>query len=52
MIWTEFAKFYEENSQIDEARFVFERAVKANYKTVDELAAVWCEWTEMELRNE
>jgi pre-mRNA-splicing factor SYF1 len=31
---------------------VFERAIKAAYKNVDELAAVWCEWAEMELRNE
>ncbi len=51
LIWIEFALFYEKNNQVDEARFVFEKPIKANYKNVDELAAVWCEWVEMELRN-
>ena len=49
-LWIEFAKFYENNNQLDEARLVFEKAVKANYKNVDDLANVWCEWCEMELR--
>lgn len=52
MLWIEFAKFYEKNGQLDEAKFVFERAIKSNYKTVDELSMVWCEWIEMELRHE
>jgi pre-mRNA-splicing factor SYF1 len=29
-----------------------EKATKVPFKTVDELAEVWCEWAEMELRNE
>jgi pre-mRNA-splicing factor SYF1 len=48
----EFAKFYEKNGQLDEAKFIFEKAVKSAYKSVDELAAVWCEWIEFELRHE
>lgn len=52
LLWIEFANFYEKNEQLDEARFVLEKAVRANFKNVDELAAVWCEWIEMELRNE
>jgi pre-mRNA-splicing factor SYF1 len=51
LLWIEFANFYEKNEQLDEARFVLEKAVKATYKNVDELAAVWCEWVEMELRH-
>lgn len=51
LLWIEFAKYYENNNQINEAKYVFERAVKANYKNVDELANVWCEWVEMELRH-
>lgn len=51
LIWCEFAKFYETNEQVDEARFIFEKAVKANFKNVDDLASVWCEWVEMELRH-
>ena len=50
-LWIEFAKYYEANDQLTEARFVFERAVKANYKHVEELADVWCEFVELELRH-
>lgn len=50
-LWIEFARFYETNNQVDEARFLFEKAVKANYKNVDELTNIWCEWVEMELRH-
>lgn len=51
-LWTAFAKFYEENNQVDDARLIFEKAVQAEYTKVDDLAAVWCEWAEMELRND
>lgn len=52
LLWIDFAKFYESQGQLKEADQVFERAVRAGYKTVDELANVWCEWTEMKLRHE
>jgi len=48
----EFAKFYETANQLKDARVIFEKAVEVNYKYVDDLAAVWCEWAEMELRHE
>lgn len=51
-LWVEFAKFYETNDQIDDARIVFEKATQVPYVKVDDLAAVWCEWGEMELRHE
>lgn len=51
-LWTEFAKFYEKNNQVEDARLVMERAVLVTYVKVDELAAVWCEWAEMEIRND
>lgn len=35
-----------------QARTIFEKATKVNYKQVDDLAAVWCEYGEMELRHE
>lgn len=37
---------------ITQARTIFEKATKVNYKQVDDLAAVWCEYGEMELRHE
>lgn len=51
-IWVEFAKFYEQNDQLDDARVVFEKATQVAYVHVDDLAAVWCEWAEMEIRQQ
>lgn len=51
-LWVEFAKFYEVNDQLDDARTVFEKATQVEYVKVDDLAAVWCEWAEMEIRQQ
>lgn len=64
-LYVNFAKFYEEGGSIDpetgesrnesslsEARKIFEKGSRVHFKTVDELAELWCEWAEMELRNE
>jgi pre-mRNA-splicing factor SYF1 len=46
-----FARFWEENEQYDDARKVFEKALNVNYKKVEELAAVWTDYVEFELRR-
>lgn len=51
-LWVAFAKFYEENEQIEDARLVFDKATQVSYIKVDDLASVWCEWAEMEIRHE
>ena len=62
-LFINYAKFHEEGGAAPEpeekaerdlasARKVFEKAVKVNFKKVDDLAEVWCEWAEMEVRNE
>ena len=62
-LYVNYAKFHEEGGaapeledraerDIESARKVFEKAVKINFKKVDDLAEVWCEWAEMEVRNE
>ncbi|WVR08250.1 pre-mRNA-splicing factor SYF1 [Kwoniella sp. DSM 27419] len=64
-LYVNFAKFYEEGGSKDaetgeprsepdlaQARKILDKATKVAFKSVDELAEVWCEWTEMELRNE
>lgn len=64
-LYVNFAKFYEEGGSADpetgeprnepdleEARKIFDKATKVPFKSVDELAETWCEWAEMELRNE
>lgn len=49
-LWVEFSKFYEKNGQVDDARIIFEKAIEVEYIKVDDLASVWCEWAEMEIR--
>lgn len=64
-LYVNFAKFYEQGGSVDEetgesskepniaeARKVFEKGTRVQFKAVDELAELWCEWAEMELRNE
>ncbi|KAK4397071.1 Pre-splicing factor SYF1 [Sesamum angolense] len=50
-LWVAFAKLYESHKDVSNARVIFDKAVQVNYKTVDHLASVWCEWAEMELRH-
>lgn len=50
-IWVEFAKFYESHGQLEDARVVFDKATQVEFAKVDDLANVWCEFAEMELRN-
>ena len=51
-LWINFAKFYEDNKQLEDARIIFEKGTHVAYLKVDDLAAVWCEWVEMELRGD
>lgn len=50
-LWVTFAKLYETYKDIANARVIFDKAVQVNFKTVDHLASIWCEWAEMELRH-
>ena len=35
-----------------QARIIFDKAIKVPYKHVDDLASVYCEWAEMEIKHE
>ncbi|XP_059588408.1 pre-mRNA-splicing factor SYF1 isoform X2 [Alligator mississippiensis] len=50
-LWVSFAKFYEDNGQLEDARTIFAKGTQVNFKQVDDLASVWCEAGEMELRH-
>ncbi|CAL1374331.1 unnamed protein product [Linum trigynum] len=50
-LWIAFAKLYEKHNDLVNARVIFDKAAQVNYKTVDNLASVWCEWAEMEIRH-
>ncbi|KAJ3412240.1 pre-mRNA-splicing factor syf1 [Chytridiales sp. JEL 0842] len=52
LLWTNFAHYYEENGDLENARKIFERATNVPFKKVDDLAEVWCQWAEMELRHD
>ncbi|KAK9729646.1 pre-mRNA-splicing factor syf1 [Basidiobolus ranarum] len=51
-LWVNFAKFYEKGGNLETARAVFEKGVLVNFKSVNDLADLWCEYAEMELRHE
>lgn len=58
-LYINFAKFYEEGGvkgeaegDLESARKVLEKATKVNFKAVEDLAEIWCEWAEMEIRHE
>uniref|UniRef100_A0A7S4KX00 Suppressor of forked domain-containing protein n=1 Tax=Guillardia theta TaxID=55529 RepID=A0A7S4KX00_GUITH len=51
-LWVSFAKYYEDNDDLDSARDILERASKVEFRSVEDLATVWCEWAEMELRHD
>lgn len=51
-LWASYGKFYESGGDLRSARVIMEKAVKVPFKSVAELADMWIEWAEMELRNE
>jgi len=44
--------FYEKHGDIRQARIIMEKAVRVPLKFVQELAEMWVEWAELELRND
>eukprot|EP01038_Epipyxis_sp_PR26KG_P008910 gene8910-12018_t len=51
-LWMALTKVYENMDDLENARSIFTRATEVDYKTVEELANVWCAWAEMEMRHE
>jgi len=51
ILWVAFAKFYESHDDLENTRIIFEKATHVQFRAVDDLASVWCEWIEMELRH-
>ena len=51
-IWIEFGKFYEEyGNDLSDTRTIYKKATTYNFKNIDDLSSIWCEWAEMELRH-
>lgn len=51
MLWVHFAQYYEQKGDLPEARTILEKATTVPYKRVDDLAEVWCQWADLELRH-
>nr|XP_051204028.1 uncharacterized protein LOC127317512 [Lolium perenne] len=51
-LWLALAKMCEDRGRVECARDVFQRATQANFTATDHLAAVYCEWANMELRQQ
>lgn len=51
-LWVSFAKFYEQHNDIANARVVLQKAVDVAYRSEHELASIYCEWAELELRQD
>jgi len=52
-LWVAYAKFFIDHDEdgLSNARDVFRMATKKEFRGVDELATIWCEWAELELRH-
>ena len=50
-LWLEFARFYEKHDDLRNARVILRKATGVPFKSVDDLAAVWMGWAEMEIRH-
>jgi len=52
-LWLAFANFYENHRDLTSTRKVYEKAVVSfdKYRSSEDLAAVWCEYAEFELRH-
>lgn len=50
-LWLGLAHYYERHKDLANARAVMRQGTEARYRSVDELALVWCSWAEMELRH-
>lgn len=49
-LWLSFARYYENSNDLENARVILSKATEVNFKSVDELANVWCAWGEMEIK--
>ncbi|WBW72519.1 Prp19 complex subunit Cwf3 [Schizosaccharomyces osmophilus] len=48
--FSNFAKFYEDIGDVEQAKVIYEKATNVPYNSVNELAQVWINWAEMELK--
>ena len=50
-LWLAFASYYDMNGDLENARALFKRASEVEFRSVEELAQIWCAWGELELKH-
>jgi len=50
-LWNGFAKFYESYEEIENANVVYHKATMQEFKSIEELAHLYCAWAEMHIRH-
>lgn len=50
-LWVRFARLYEEAEDLSNAREVLSQATQVKFRRVEDLADIWREWVEMEIRQ-
>ena len=51
-VWISFAQFYEvHDDDLENSNMIFSKASQLHFKSLDELASVYCSWAEMHLRH-
>ncbi|KAH3756263.1 pre-mRNA-splicing factor SYF1 [Pelomyxa schiedti] len=52
LLWAAFARFYAKRGDHDSACTIFEKGIQQKFKYVDDLASLWCDYIEMEIRHQ
>eukprot|EP01114_Cavostelium_apophysatum_P017774 TRINITY_DN5355_c0_g1_i2.p1 TRINITY_DN5355_c0_g1~~TRINITY_DN5355_c0_g1_i2.p1 ORF type:complete len:856 (+),score=276.49 TRINITY_DN5355_c0_g1_i2:217-2784(+) len=50
-LWVGYAKYYESKGDLNRARDIFERGAQTPLKSAEDLASIWAEYAEMEIRQ-
>jgi len=51
VLYSQFAAFYEKYGDFENARVIYKKATEVNFRAVDDLATIWCDYVEFELRH-
>jgi pre-mRNA-splicing factor SYF1 len=49
-LWINYARFYESIDDVSNANKIYFQGTKIIFKSLDQIASIWCEWAEMHMR--
>ena len=50
-VWVRFAEFYEQYDELQNANLIYHKASQLQYKSIEEVAFIFCNWAEMHIRS-